>query len=133
MRSKDAQIKEIKPKIRNEYSLSQENGSSHDSWKSLISSAKDTPLQYNHMNRETLKKYFNPNAQLIENPLDSPIQFRVCEKCGKPLALTAIVDHLENHCTGVSGKNNSKGENTDESTNETIRNEAESTGVNNTG
>ncbi|CAI6508809.1 AIS_HP2_G0018450.mRNA.1.CDS.1 [Saccharomyces cerevisiae] len=108
MRSQDVQIKGVKPNIINERSLSQENGSSHDSWKNLISSAKDTPLQYNHMNRKTLKKYFNPNAQLIENPVDVPIQFRVCEKCGKPLALTAIVDHLENHCMGVSEKINVK-------------------------
>ncbi|CAI5273587.1 ASB_HP2_G0019700.mRNA.1.CDS.1 [Saccharomyces cerevisiae] len=129
MRSGDAEIKGIKPKVIEEYSLSQGSGPSNDSWKSLMSSAKDTPLQYDHMNRESLKKYFNPNAQLIEDPLDKPIQYRVCEKCGKPLALTAIVDHLENHCAGASGKSSTDPR--DESTRETIRNGVESTGGNN--
>lgn len=55
MRSGDAEIKGIKPKVNEEYSLSQGSGPSNDSWKSLMSSAKDTPLQYDHMNRESLK------------------------------------------------------------------------------
>lgn len=53
----------------------------------------------------------------------------MCEKCGKPLALTAIVDHLENHCAGASGKSSTDPR--DESTRETIRNGVESTGRNN--
>lgn len=47
----------------------------------------------------------------------------------KPLALTAIVDHLENHCAGASGKSSTDPR--DESTRETIRNGVESTGRNN--
>ncbi|CAI7295987.1 BTE_collapsed_G0019740.mRNA.1.CDS.1 [Saccharomyces cerevisiae] len=90
MRSGDAEIKGIKPKVIEEYSLSQGSGPSNDSWKSLMSSAKDTPLQYDHMNRESLKKYFNPNAQLIEDPLDKPIQYRV-SKTGTPQTFSSSI------------------------------------------
>lgn len=84
MRSGDAEIKGIKPKVIEEYSLSQGSGPSNDSWKSLMSSAKDTPLQYDHMNRESLKKYFNPNAQLIEDPWINRFSIECAKNVGNP-------------------------------------------------
>ncbi|AQZ11206.1 SGF73 (YGL066W) [Zygosaccharomyces parabailii] len=100
------EIKGIKQGIQNQYSdsisLSDEKASSESGWKELLSIVKNRPPEYNHINQATKEKFFNSNTHIIENPLEpsASFQYRVCNSCGKPLALNAIMEHLEDHCKG---------------------------------
>ncbi|CAR27287.1 hypothetical protein ZYGR_0I05610 [Zygosaccharomyces rouxii] len=116
------QIKGIKQGIREQYSdsegLSGKKGSSHSGWKEHLSLVKNRPPQYNQINPTTKERFFNSNTRIIENPLETSasFQYRVCNSCGKPLALNAIVDHLENHCKGDNPSSVGNREMTDEET-----------------
>ncbi|GAV53280.1 hypothetical protein ZYGR_0AI05640 [Zygosaccharomyces rouxii] len=114
------QIKGIKQGIREQYSdsegLSGKKGSGYSGWKDHLSLVKNRPPQYNQINPATKENFFNSNTRIIENPLETSasFQYRVCNSCGKPLALNAIVDHLENHCKGDSSSSMGNKEMTDE-------------------
>lgn len=109
------QIKGLKQGIQERYSdnetLSDQKVSGDGGWKEHLSLAKTQPPQYNQINPVTKERFFNPNTHIIENPLETSasFQYRVCNGCGKPLALNAIVDHLENHCKGAN--NSTAGDN----------------------
>lgn len=114
------EIKGIKQGIQNQYSdsitLSEERASSDSGWKELLSFVKNRPPEYNHVNPVTKGRFFNSNTHIIENPLEpsASLQYRVCNSCGKPLALNAIMDHLEDHCKGSSSTAVANKEITDE-------------------
>lgn len=102
------QIKGIKQGIREQYSDSEGlSGKKGSGWKDQLSLVKNRLPQYNQINPVTKENFFNPNTHIIENPLETSasFQYRVCNGCGKPLALNAIVDHLENHCKGGNSSN----------------------------
>lgn len=114
------QIKGIKPGIREKYSdsggISGKKGPGYSGWKDHLSLVKNRPPQYNQINPVTKENFFNSNTRIIENPLETSasFQYRVCNDCGKPLALNAIVDHLENHCKGDNSSSMGNKEMTDE-------------------
>lgn len=99
-----SEITGIKKKVQDQFSdiiSGSDSQTSNDSgWKELLSSVKNNTFQYKHINPTTTEKYFNPNARIIENPLESSFQYRICNNCGKPLALNAIMEHIENYCKG---------------------------------
>ena len=99
-------IKGIKQNIKDKYPNIPEgvDTSSIDSksagWKQLLGTAKNNSLQYDHINLDTKSKYFNLNTHFLENIVASNTanNYRVCNKCGKPVSLEALIDHLNNYC-----------------------------------
>lgn len=104
MTSVGTEIKGIKKQVQEKYANVDGPGTQgsegESGWKDLLQSVKNNSYQYKNINQSTREKYFSPNARILEEPLESSFQYRVCNNCGVPLALNSIVDHLENHCKG---------------------------------
>lgn len=96
--------------IKNSFS---HNSDQSSSWRDLISVAKNNPVQYTHINSETRSKYFEPNAVILEDALEKTGNFRVCNGCGKPILIEAILDHIQNHCSGANNNLDSSSQNMD--------------------
>lgn len=103
MSSTGSEIEGIKKQIQEKYSNVNGPGSEGENgWKDLLQSVKNNVYQYKNINQESREKYFSSNARILEDPLESSFQYRVCNNCGVPLALNSIMDHLENHCEGAA-------------------------------
>ncbi|KAH3903465.1 deubiquitination module subunit SGF73 SCDLUD_001105 [Saccharomycodes ludwigii] len=44
------------------------------------------------------QQLFNPNTTILDNPIENGLEYRVCNKCGKPISLNVIAQHIENNC-----------------------------------
>ncbi|QLQ81186.1 hypothetical protein HG537_0E05410 [Torulaspora globosa] len=108
MSSTGSQIEGIKKQIQEKYSnvngLGSEGSESENGWKDLLQSVKNNAYQYRNINQASREKYFSANGRILEDPLESSFQYRVCNNCGVPLALNSIMDHLENHCKGAGAE-----------------------------
>lgn len=89
-----SEIKSLKTEIQKDIISPK---SSNSSWKELITIVKS---KQRPQNKEKLDQFFNPNVSLIPNPLGKSLDYRICNDCGKPVSLVALVDHLEKHCKG---------------------------------
>lgn len=110
MTSTHSEVKSVKKRIRDQYaSLPEGSKSSSDrGWKELLASVGNNPYQYKRINQASKDKYFSSNSRILEDPLESSFNYRICNSCGAPLALNSIMDHLENHCRGNSGAESSR-------------------------
>lgn len=125
MTSIHSQITGIKEEIKRQFSDSVDSSNLYSSnneggWKDLLPTVKNSPVQYRNINQASKEKYFSPNARIVENPLETAFQYRICVNCGKPIALNAIMDHLENHCersSSVESPTNMKKEITEDDIN----------------
>lgn len=110
MSTLQSEVKGIKKQIQDQYaSSSDKSKSSSDSgWKDLLASVNNNPYQYKRINQASRDKYFSSNARILEDPLQSSFNYRVCTSCGAPLAFNSIMDHLENHCKGQKSAETSK-------------------------
>ncbi|QLL33625.1 hypothetical protein HG536_0E05360 [Torulaspora globosa] len=108
MSSARSEIEGIKKQIQEKYSNVNGAGSQgsdgENGWKDLLQSVKNNVYQYKGINQASREKYFSANARILEDPLESSFQYRVCNNCGVPLALNSIMDHLENHCKGTAAE-----------------------------
>lgn len=83
------------------------------SWRDLIGIAKNNPKQYTHISTETRRKYFEPNAVILEDALENTGNFRICNNCGKPILTEVILDHIQNHCSGRNNNLDNSSQNMD--------------------
>lgn len=79
--------------------IQNDSGSKVKNWKDLFQSAKTNQIQYPNINNELLANYFNPNTTIISSDRNFA-NYRICKKCGKPILLNTIIDHLQNCSTG---------------------------------
>lgn len=103
MISVHSHIKGVKEEVKRQFvdNIGDSNSSNRDGgWKDLLPLVKNNPVQIDHINQVSKEKFFNSKARIIENPVETAFQYRICVSCGKPIALNAIMDHLENHCQG---------------------------------
>ncbi|CEP62456.1 deubiquitination module subunit SGF73 LALA0_S05e06062g [Lachancea lanzarotensis] len=77
-----------------------DNNNATPNWRGLIATVKDDRAK-SHL-KDARGEFFNDPSSILEDPLGSALEYRVCEKCGKPVSLSALVDHLQIHCKGLT-------------------------------
>ncbi|SCU98883.1 LAFA_0G20670g1_1 [Lachancea sp. 'fantastica'] len=92
------EIKGIRKYIKDD--LESNGNSSTPNWRGLVATVKDDRAK-SHL-KDARGEYFNDPASILEDPLGTPLEYRVCEKCRKPVSLSALVDHLQIHCKGLT-------------------------------
>lgn len=92
-----SEIKGLRKDIQKD--LEPRTASSTPNWKELISIAKSERSKSEKPPSHS--DYFRDSASIIKNPLDKPLDYRICDGCGKPVSLSAIVEHLQTYCKGL--------------------------------
>ncbi|SCW00453.1 LAFE_0C04522g1_1 [Lachancea fermentati] len=90
-----SEIKGLKSNIQKNLEFS--GTTSNPNWKDLIAIVKKDQSESDLGARG---EYFNTSGTIIDNPLGQPLEYRVCNSCGKPISLSVIVEHLKSHCKG---------------------------------
>lgn len=89
MSTANVEIKGLKSEIQLE-SLDNKNG-----WKELLSIVKNNKGE---RELDIRSKYLSKPSEVVPNAIEETLNYRNCNACNKPILLSTLLDHLENHC-----------------------------------
>ncbi|AMD21368.1 HER089Wp [Eremothecium sinecaudum] len=100
-------IKRLKSHIQ----LADLDSTTNNGWKELIPIVKNNSIEVSITDDNSGHKSHNPNKRLVRDLKSqylsnniqissSPIEYRTCNDCGRPISYAALIDHLHNYCVG---------------------------------